>query len=155
MSTLSSHRIAAGIATAALLVLGACGSDDAESSSDDTVAAAAPEAGEAAAPVTVLTPEAGAALIADRADAVTIIDVRTPEEFATGHLVGAVNIDVQGAAFTDEVSALDPAGAYVVYCRSGNRSAAATAMMAELGFTELYDLGGIQDWVAAGYETTT
>ena len=75
----------------------------------------------------------------------TVIDVRTPEEFAEGHLDGAVNLDVQSGRFDTELAALDPEGEYFVYCRSGNRSAAAAATMAEAGFTDVTDLGGLQD----------
>ena len=75
----------------------------------------------------------------------TVIDVRTPEEFAEGHLDGAVNLDVQSGRFEAELAALDPEGEYFVYCRSGNRSAAAAATMAEAGFTDVTDLGGLQD----------
>lgn len=75
----------------------------------------------------------------------TIIDVRTPAEYAEGHLEGAVNIDVSdAAAFQAGVADLDPSAAYVVYCRSGNRSAAATAQLTDLGFTDVTDAGGLQ-----------
>lgn len=79
----------------------------------------------------------------------TIVDVRTPEEFDAGHLDGAVNIDVQSASFADEIAALDPEGSYVVYCRSGNRSAAAVEQMRAAGFTDVTDLGGLQDAAAS------
>lgn len=73
-----------------------------------------------------------------------IIDVRTPAEFAEGHLEGAINIDVSAAGFADQVAALDQKVPYVVYCRSGNRSASAVATMRSLGFTEVTDAGGMQ-----------
>lgn len=72
-----------------------------------------------------------------------IIDVRTPAEFAEGHLDGAVNIDVQSADFDAQVSALDPDGSYVVYCRSGNRSRQAIDRMTGLGFTNMIDGGSV------------
>lgn len=75
----------------------------------------------------------------------TVIDVRTPAEFAEGHLEGAVNIDVSAPGFDAAVGELDPAGSYVVYCRSGNRSAAAAARMADLGFGDVTDVGGLQE----------
>ena len=78
-----------------------------------------------------------------------VIDVRTPGEFGSGHLDGAVNIDVQAADFVTQVSSLDPAGRYLVYCRSGNRSAAAIDIMRSLGFTNLTDLGGVAEASAA------
>ena len=80
-----------------------------------------------------------------------IIDVRTPEEFASGHVQGALNIPVEFADFAQQVSTLDPAVTYAIYCRSGNRSAVATAEMATMGFMHLYDLdGGFVDLDAAG-----
>ncbi len=77
-----------------------------------------------------------------------IIDVRTPAEFAEGHLDGAVNIDVQSADFDARISALDPDGSYVVYCRSGNRSSQAIDRMTGLGFTDMIDAGSVAN--AAG-----
>jgi rhodanese-related sulfurtransferase len=80
-----------------------------------------------------------------------VIDVRTPEEFAAGHLDGAVNIDVQSPDFATQVAALDKAATYAVYCRSGNRSKAATKHMADAGIASIYELGGgINEWAAAG-----
>lgn len=51
-----------------------------------------------------------------------IIDVRTPEEFATGHLQGAVNFDVNDEEFKNQVKDLDKNASYILYCRSGNRA---------------------------------
>jgi phage shock protein E len=73
----------------------------------------------------------------------TIVDVRTPAEYADGHLDGAVNIDVSDPGFDALVQALDPDAAYVVYCRSGNRSAQAAARMEALGFTDVTDAGSL------------
>jgi len=92
----------------------------------------------------------GVAACAPAADPIAIsaetvvIDVRTPEEFASGHLDGAVNIDVQSASFDKTVSELPTDGEYVVYCRSGTRSAAAIDRMEGLGFTKLTDAGGVE-----------
>lgn len=72
-----------------------------------------------------------------------VIDVRTPTEFAAGHLEGAVNIDVQSPDFEAQVSALDPSGTYYVYCRSGNRSAQAIDRMEAAGFTALVNGGSV------------
>lgn len=81
-----------------------------------------------------------------------IIDVRTPEEFAAGHVPGAVNLDVQSPQFADQVAALDPqAGTYLIYCRSGNRSAVAAEQMRAAGLT-VTDGGGLSDMEAAGWE---
>jgi len=73
----------------------------------------------------------------------TILDVRTASEYAAGHLKGAVNIDVQGADFGTKIGALDKGAHYIVYCRSGNRSATAAKLMKTAGFTNVTDAGGI------------
>lgn len=87
---------------------------------------------------------------------VTVVDVRTPAEYAAGHLPGAVNIDVESGSFEQQVDQLPKDGSYFVYCRTGNRSGVATDQMADLGFTDLYDLqGGIVDWQAAGGPVVT
>lgn len=75
------------------------------------------------------------------ADGATVIDVRTPAEYDSGHLDGALNIDVQSADFEALVSELPKDDTYVVYCRSGNRSATAAQIMEGLGFTDIVDGG--------------
>jgi rhodanese-related sulfurtransferase len=84
----------------------------------------------------------------------TVIDVRTPEEFAEGHVEGATLIDIQGADFEAQVDALDPEATYVVYCRSGNRSARAAAMMRDAGL-EVIDGGALGDMESAGWPVTS
>jgi phage shock protein E len=82
---------------------------------------------------------------------VQIIDVRTPQEFAEGHIDGAVNIPVELSDFIDRVSELDPSGTYAVYCRSGNRSQAAVAGMASVGINGIYELeSGTTGWTSEG-----
>jgi rhodanese-related sulfurtransferase len=86
----------------------------------------------------------------------TVVDVRTPAEYAAGHLAGAVNIDLQGAGFADAVSRLDPSARYAVYCHSGNRSATAVSYLVGHGFAHVVELaGGIAAWQAAGRPVTT
>jgi rhodanese-related sulfurtransferase len=81
---------------------------------------------------------------------ITVLDVRTPMEFAQGHIDRAVNIDFQGSNFEKEVLDLDKDAPIAVYCRSGNRSSQAVKVMEKLGFTNLYDMdGGVIDWAAA------
>ena len=80
-----------------------------------------------------------------------ILDVRTPEEYAGGHLANAVNIDVKASSFRDELGRLDKNKPYLVYCRSGKRSLEAVNSMKELGFTNVNNLtGGINQWQAEG-----
>ncbi len=74
-----------------------------------------------------------------------IIDVRTPEEFGRGHLDGALPIDFKDALFESEIAKLDPAATYIVYCRSGNRSAQAANRMREIGITNITDLGSLEN----------
>lgn len=82
---------------------------------------------------------------------VVVLDVRTPEEFAAGHLENAVNIDINGADFATKVAALDKSATYAVYCRSGNRSATALAAMKKAGIAKVQHLGGgIGAWQSAG-----
>lgn len=82
---------------------------------------------------------------------VRIIDVRTPAEFADGHIPGAVNIPVQQADFAARVSALDPNSTYAVYCRSGNRSKGAVEQMRAAGIGTIYELAqGTNGWTAEG-----
>lgn len=77
--------------------------------------------------------------------AAVLIDVRTPAEFAEGYVTGAVNIDVSDPSFEAKIATLDKNAAYNVYCRSGNRSAAAIEIMKNAGFTKLTDLGSVQE----------
>ena len=69
----------------------------------------------------------------------------TPEEFAEGHLEGAVNIDVQADDFADRVGELARDETYVVYCATGNRATGAVETMAELGFDDAVNGGGYAD----------
>lgn len=101
---------------------------------------------------TAAEPESAVAPPASPATDATIVDVRTPEEFAAGHVAGAVNVDVQADDFDARIAELPTDGSYVVYCRSGNRSARAVERMRGLGFTDLADGGGLEDMAAAGYE---
>ncbi len=87
---------------------------------------------------------------------IQLIDVRTPGEYAEGHIENAVNIDVNGADFTTALSKLDKNKPVMVYCLSGGRSSNAASQMKSMGFTEVYNLsGGIMGWRNAGKPTTT
>jgi phage shock protein E len=74
-----------------------------------------------------------------------IIDVRTTDEFAAGHLDGAVNYNVEDGTLEQALPSLDQNANYVVYCRSGRRSAIAVDLMKENGFTQIADLGSLED----------
>ena len=76
-----------------------------------------------------------------------ILDVRTPEEFADGHIDGAVNLDVQSRDFEKKLRALDRNKSYLVYCRTGNRSRQAVIAMEALGFRSIFHMyEGIVKW---------
>lgn len=86
---------------------------------------------------------------------VVVIDVRTPDEYAAGHVEGAFNLDVEAPTFSSVISELDKGATFVVYCHSGRRSGAATDAMAEAGFTSIYNLeGGMADLQSAGATIT-
>lgn len=77
-------------------------------------------------------------------DYAAVIDVRTVEEWNSGYLQGAVLIEIADADFRQELSALDPAADYYIYCRSGNRAGQAINIMKEIGFTgELVNGGSV------------
>jgi rhodanese-related sulfurtransferase len=102
--------------------------------------------------VSTVTPAEASTAIDEGA---TVIDVRTPAEFAAGHIPDAVNINVESASFAAEIAELDQSETYVVYCRTGRRSALAADQMAEAGFSSVKDLGGLSSWANAGYPVQT
>lgn len=147
--------IAATLALTAILA--ACGG----SGSDDSEPAAEVQVSDSAAPVDaagirVTSPAEAAATIADAPDDLVILDVRTQEEFDEGHLDGAIMIDFYRDDFREQLAQLDPDVPYVLYCRSGNRSGQASAIMSDLQFTSVEDVdGGIVSWVDAGLPIVT
>jgi rhodanese-related sulfurtransferase len=74
-----------------------------------------------------------------------VIDVRTAEEFAEGHLPGARNLDLHRGDFAAAITGLDPGATYLLYCRSGSRSGIAAEMMRQAGFTDVTNLGSVQE----------
>jgi phage shock protein E len=79
-----------------------------------------------------------------------VIDVRTPDEVAAGHLHGSINIDIRGADFATQMNALDKSKNYVVYCHSGNRAGQAIDWMTQNGFTgKLINAGSVADAAVA------
>jgi rhodanese-related sulfurtransferase len=82
---------------------------------------------------------------------VITLDVRTPGEFAEGHIEGARLINFQSGNFENEIATLDKNATYAVYCRSGNRSGQAVKVMQDAGFTKVFNMnGGVIDWANAG-----
>lgn len=74
----------------------------------------------------------------------TVIDVRTAEEFAEGHVQGAKNLDIENGSFEAALAGLDKDASYSLYCRSGRRSAIAVDLMIKAGFTKVSDLGSLE-----------
>jgi phage shock protein E len=78
-----------------------------------------------------------------------ILDVRTPEEYAEGHIHNAVNINLNSPDFKDEINKLDKNRTYLVYCRSGARSNTARKIMEESGFKYVINMtGGMNEWIS-------
>jgi len=104
-------------------------------------------------PIRDVTPEEAFGIIgsSQNSENPVVIDVRTPQEYAGGHLQGALNTDFNSPVFKDEIGRLDKEKTYIVYCRTGLRSAAAQIAMAEAGFKYVVNMtGGISNWEKAG-----
>ena len=94
-------------------------------------------------------------LAAEHGDDAVLLDVRTPKEFAQGHIAGAINIDSSDPDFEQKLAALDRGKTYLVYCRTGRRSTQACVALDQLNFpgSLLYNLdGGIVAWEKAGQD---
>lgn len=82
---------------------------------------------------------------------VTVLDVRTPGEFAAGHIAGATNINFQASDFAAQLGKLGKGKTYLVHCASGGRSTRSLPQFNDLGFKRVIHLdGGIKAWQAAG-----
>ena len=94
-----------------------------------------------------LAPDAWAELQEQTSESV-ILDVRTAEEFESGYIKGALNMDIRGGAdFVASIEMLDKSKPYFVYCRSGARSGQACQLMSQMGFSAVYNLdGGVLAW---------
>lgn len=79
-----------------------------------------------------------------------LIDVRTPEEFAAGHLKYATNIDYKAATFSSLVKKLPKEKPVYLYCCSGNRSGKGLDSLTQFGFKYAYNIGGLEDLKKAG-----
>lgn len=114
-------RVLMAVAVVSTLGLSGCGSSNSSSSPDTSITSL------------------------ELVPAGNVIDVRTAVEFAEGHVQGARNLDIQNGDFEAALADLDKDASYNVYCRSGNRSATAVAMMRNAGFTNVVDLGSKED----------
>ena len=86
----------------------------------------------------------------DQEEGIILLDVRTEEEFDEKHITGAIRLQLDFVEEEVEEVIKDKETVVFVYCRSGRRSKEATKIMVELGYENVYDLGGINDWP---YET--
>ncbi len=135
------------VATLFMIGLAACGSST--DSATDT-------AGTSAAGVRLVSPAEGGAIESEPPANLVVLDVRTPDEYAEGHLAGATLLDFYDDDFADQLAQLDPDVPYLLYCRSGNRSGQTAEMMSELGFVDVADVdGGIVAWTEAGLPVVT
>ena len=76
----------------------------------------------------------------------TIVDVRTAQEYANGHIPGAINIPVENIGSEKPAELTDADAQLIVYCRTGVRSKQASDRLVELGYQHVNDMGGIVDW---------
>ena len=103
----------------------------------------------AADPVDVTIDKAAEILASD--EKVTVLDVRSPEEYADGHLKDAVNVNFNGGNFEAQIAKLDPAKPYLVHCAAGGRSGKSMELFKNLKFTKIYHLvDGYNGWADAG-----
>jgi rhodanese-related sulfurtransferase len=78
---------------------------------------------------------------------VQLLDVRTAAEFNKGAIPGAINLDIRGAEFKEQLGDFDTDKPIIIYCHSGGRSAKASGILESLGFTQIFDYkGGYSDW---------
>ena len=82
----------------------------------------------------------------DESTDLILLDVRTEAEFAAGHIEGAILIPDSELATRAETELPDKDALILIYCRSGNRSAKAARQLLEMGYSQVYDFGGILDW---------
>lgn len=137
----------------AALTASACSSGDGEASSSESGTKPPAATGTAATGIEHLSPSAFAERLSQ--PGVVLLDVRTPAEYAAGHIAKAQNVDAQASDFAKRLASLDKAAGYAIYCRSGVRSNAAAQQMRSAGFGRIADLsGGINAWTAAGNPVT-
>ena len=97
-----------------------------------------------------VTVEQAAGLINSEPD-IVVLDVRTPAEFAAGHIEGAINVDFMSHDFERLLAQLDSGKRYVMHCKSGGRSTRALSKMRAAGFDQVsHMVGGFDGWEDAG-----
>ena len=129
---------------AAVLLLAGCTSAAGSAGTGSSTAASASGSSNAAT-YQKITPEEAQQMLQDQPDAI-LLDVRTQEEYDTQHIEGATLLTDSDIASRAADVLPDKDAVILVYCRSGRRSAASSQQLAELGYTNVYDFGGIIDW---------
>lgn len=129
-------RIAGAAALALVLIMTGCSGEDSQPSAT---------AGTQAAEVREIDPADAYAQMSVSDDYV-LLDVRTAEEYAEGHIAGATLLPVDDVEAGAAEVLPDKNKVIYVYCRSGRRSAIAAAALADLGYVNVYDMGGLNDW---------
>ncbi len=82
-----------------------------------------------------------------------VLDVRTKEEYDSGHIKGSINIDIHDVVFDEKISDLGKEKSYIIYCASGVRSLVAVGKMMDAGFVDVHSMaGGILEWKSDGME---
>lgn len=101
-------------------------------------------ANDGSSPITKIKAAEGKRLLEENKE-IILVDVRTPAEFAEGHIPNAKLVTLD--TIKDKpIAGIDKDQALIVYCRSGMRSADAARRLAAMGYTKIYDMGGIKDW---------
>jgi rhodanese-related sulfurtransferase len=99
--------------------------------------------------VTDVDADKAAKLIAD--GKVTVLDVRTADEFSEGHIKGAQNVDILEKDFATKLSSMDKSKPVIVHCQAGGRSTRSLPALEKAGFTKIYHLkGGMAEWKESG-----
>lgn len=138
------------------LTITACGGSDTSTATNVTSEVEVPAGDAPAAGLRRVSATDAKATIDNPPDDLVVLDVRTPEEFAEGHIDGAIMIDFYRDDFVAELAKLDPDVPYVLYCRSGNRSGQALDIMDGLKFHDVQDIdGGVVGWQDAGFGLVT
>ena len=145
---LAARLLAAGCAAA--LFTGCAGPErgDGSSSSASVVSSSSTadgSDGEALAPYRKITAEEAKRMLDDDS-AVVVVDVRTQEEYDAGHIEGAVLVPNESIGDTPPEQLSDLDAVLLVYCRTGVRSKQASEKLLALGYSQVYDFGGIADW---------
>ncbi len=137
----------AGAIVSLALAVSACSSEPA----DQAAKAEMSDNATAASPVTEVSARDADQLLSSE-PALVVLDVRTPAEFAEGHIDGAINVDFNADDFAENLAKLDGSQRYLLHCKSGARSSGALEMMEEQGFESVLHMSdGFDAWQAAGH----